>query len=129
MNHTTWTLVYTPAKQGDGHKLFLCKITGKYAIADWSGNNPSMTEDNVLWIDTSQPGLVLGRDGGRIDVLIPLINRHGDKVHTYTNLGTAKAVATYVKGWKAELAPSVKSAIETLNMIAATSGHAPIPMA
>jgi hypothetical protein len=136
-----WKRLYAPA-DGNGHRVFVwndggCSPNaGRVSLADQSGPYPNLTDDGVLWVKPDSPGLVLTRRGENgesyIAVVIEVIDRKGDIGHVNTTLGTAKAVASYVKGWRCQLAPSVKRAVDamtTLNAISETSDFAPIAMA
>jgi len=43
-----WKLCFSDG--GNGHSLWLDRITNRYAIKDRSGTKPHLTDDGVLWV-------------------------------------------------------------------------------
>jgi hypothetical protein len=63
-----WQLLFS----SDGHKYFLDKLSGKYAVADGSGYFPNETDDGVLWLDLQKPLTLDLWNGTFISVSVPL---------------------------------------------------------
>ena len=47
-NQYDWELCFTDG--GNGHSLWLDKLTNKYSIKDQSGDMPHLTDDGVCWL-------------------------------------------------------------------------------
>lgn len=75
----------------NGHRLFKENSTGRFAIADNSGDWPDTTEDGVLYVDGSSP---ITSHGGGDYVLytVPLFYPSGEKTYTGTDLRGALRV-------------------------------------
>lgn len=58
LQNESWACVYSPRKEDIGHKVFKCRRSGRYSIADWSGDFPNETDDGPCWINLETPLLV-----------------------------------------------------------------------
>jgi len=47
-NQYDWELCFTDG--GNGHSLWLDRITNRYSIKDQSGDRPHLTDDGVVWL-------------------------------------------------------------------------------
>jgi hypothetical protein len=55
-----WKLCFTDG--GNGHSLWLDRISQRYSIKDQSGNRPSNTDDGVLWLEDNVAGVYIHND-------------------------------------------------------------------
>lgn len=83
-----WTKVWDcgskePDGSFSGHTVFRDEVTGRYAIADMSGDTPDKTDDGVLWIDCELPvRLCLTKPENKVFAGIPLEDKWGYTTHT-----------------------------------------------
>jgi hypothetical protein len=47
---------------GNGHSLWLDRITNRYSIKDRSGSRPQFTDDGVLWVRNDSASVQISRD-------------------------------------------------------------------
>jgi hypothetical protein len=81
-----WKLVL---KVPNGHRYFEEVGTGRIAMADNSGGTPDLTDDGILYLDTSRP-VAFGQDAQ-----IPLLTPTGDKRSTVDPLDGGLAVVRH----------------------------------
>jgi hypothetical protein len=75
----------------NGHRLFKENSTGRFAIADNSGDWPDTTEDGVLYVDGSRP-ITSYVVGDHVSYTVPLFHPSGEKTYTGTDLRGALRV-------------------------------------
>lgn len=74
-----------------GHKVFRDPTSGRWAIADDSGNAPDDTDDGILWIDLSRPiNVSKWGQADRQVISVPLLRDSGDE--TWTPATTSEAL-------------------------------------
>jgi hypothetical protein len=89
-NKYYWTKVWDcgskePDGSFSGHTVFRDEVTGRYAIADMSGDTPDKTDDGVLWIDCERPiKFCLTDSKSKVLAKIPLVDMYGNTSHTLT---------------------------------------------
>jgi hypothetical protein len=85
-----WTKVWDcgskePDGSFSGHTVFRDEVTGRYAIADMSGDTPDKTDDGVLWIDCERPiKFCLTDSKSKALAEVPVLDKYGDTSHTLT---------------------------------------------
>lgn len=64
----------------NGHSFWRDQLTGMVSLCDQSGDRPHLTDDGVLWVDTSKPWMIADDDYAHV----PLVNQEGDPTRTFT---------------------------------------------
>lgn len=103
-----------------GHRYFRAENDpqGRIGMADRSGPNPELTDDGLLWLDTTKP-VVLGYWEGR-DAAIPLVDDGGRSFRTGESIMGGHQVAAKF-GMRVEIDPEAKALAEVAELI--ESGH------
>lgn len=96
--HKSERFNYLMRVEKGGHRFFQCKKTGRIAVADESGDTrigwgtPEMTEDGVLWLDTTREIEVERYGDERECVSLPLLCERDDNRPTSTPISFSSAL-------------------------------------
>lgn len=108
-NKYEWELLFS----NSGHKYFLDKFSGKYAVADGSGYFPNETDDGILWLDTEKP-LTLDLYNGSPVISVPVKNI--DNKDFYTGASVSEAL-NLINKFKFNVRTSKKNYFKDLSKI------------
>lgn len=90
--NNAWTRLFTPPRNGDGHKVSRRVADGAISLHDWSGNNPYTTDDGPLIV---APGTIVTVTVCRGDVvyIVPAhCERSDDAGKVWTTQATMDAL-------------------------------------